>query len=1275
MMGSSVRVVEWAGKKGEWGYGAWREKRFGVNSNPFKTGGKMILFGFWGFYKVVRPIRNNSNRVNNKKIANTFTQPHPKRGFVLQAVLTRSTKINTAAASVNTAVRPVNDAGLQSTVNHSRPISQVIPRRHSQQTRPFNKLSSNKRSIFNKKVNTIRENDSTVREISVVSGNMGREGNPQQKEYKEKGVIDSGCSRHITGNKCYLTNFEAFDGGFVSFGDEKGRIYGKGKIKTEKLDFDDVYFCKELKYKLFSVLQMYDKKNDVLFTDTECLILSFNFKLLDESQVLLRDPRKDNIYSVELKSVVPTGGIENQLDCKVKVIRSDNGTEFKNSAMTQFCDDKGIKREYSIARTPQQNKVAERRNMTLIEAARTMALVTKPHNKTPCELIRGRPPLIDFMKPFGCPVTILNTRDNLGKFEGKADEGYFVGFSVVSKAMRVFNKRTMIVEETLNIRFQENVSNVKGNGPDWLFDIDSLTISMNYVPVVTGNQTNGLAGTKEQLVAGQDEKKKELEQEYIMIPICTTGPLISQDAKNSAEDARKKAPEVDAGEASDNGGHNNQVSRISTAGPSFVHAASQIPLNAAGPSASTNAFEEHSFERFSPFNNAFSLPHVPMVIPIDDTRIFGNAYDDDVLEEEQVLKWRLIKDKEAEDVDVHLYISMIGSLMYLTASRPDIAFDVCACARFQVTPKTSHLHAVKRIFRYLKGQPKLGLWCPKDSPFDLEAYSDSDYAGASLDRKSTTGEYVAAANCCGQMLWIQNQLLDYGFNLMNTKIYIDNESTIFIVKNPIFHSKAKHIEIRHHFIRDAYEKKLIQVIKILTEKNIIDLLTKAFDVSKFQFLNASIGLLNLRSDNEYRLVIAKDERCFVDTSEVTTGNTLLSTTGLTTVGKRQSDMVRKRNKRIKKPAESARFEQIIDFLKSKPIHYALTVNPTIYVSCVKQFWATTKVKRVNDQVQIQALVDKKNVLIMKDNIRSDLCFDDAEGTTCLPSEAIFEGLARMGTMASAIICLADIQKFNFSKYIFDNMVKSLEGGIKFYLFLRFLQVFLDNQVEGMARHKEMKKQKEEAEVSHDESEDEDHVPTPSSDPLPSGRKNDNEMFGVDDLSGDEVVTIVADKVSAASTIDVTEDEITMAQALATLKSVKPKIVVQEQEVSTTIPAAATKVTTAVPTPRAKDPEVPIKKKDQIRMDEEHARQLEAEEQEAARLNKAQQNEEANILWDNTQAIMEADSLLAERLQAREREEFSEVQKARLLVELIEKRKKHFAALRAQEKRNKPPTKA
>ncbi|GKB66473.1 putative ribonuclease H-like domain-containing protein [Tanacetum coccineum] len=741
--------------------------------------------------------------------------------------------------------------------------------------------------------------------------------------------------------------------------------------------------------------------------------------------------------------------IENQLDYKVKVIRSDNGTKFKNSVMNQFCKMKGIKREFSVTKTPQQNSVAERRNRTLIKL---QELFIKPHTKTPYELIYGRTSLIDFMKPFGCLVTILNTRDHLCKFDGKVDEGFFVGYSMVSKAMKVFNKRTRIVEETLNIRFLENTPNVIGNGPDWVFVVDSLTISMNYVPVVAGNQTNGIAETRDNIITSQAKKKKELELEYILIPFCTTDPLIFQVPKDSKEDSGMKPIEVDVSGALDKDGEDDQATRSEF---------------------------ERLLQREKQTVHPNSTNNVPNVFLIDDTGIFGNTYDDEdvgaeadlnnlettmnvshipttridkdhpkdqisgdltsaiqtrrmtkifdehamvfrnkkdergivirnkarlvaqgytqeegidydkmdvksaflygIIEEEvyvcqpsgfedpqfpdkvykvekalyglhQALKvWyetlstyliengfrrgtidktlfikkdkglmhkrfqmssmgeltfflglqvqqkedeifisqdkyvaeilkkfnfatvktastpmepnkELVKDEEADSVDVHLYRSMIGSLMYLTASRPDITFVVCACARFQVTPKTSHLHAVKRIFRYLKGQPKLGLLYPRDSPFDLEVFSDSDYTSASLDRKSTTGgcqffgkrlilwqckkqtivenstteaEYVAVANCCGQVLWIQNQMLNYGFNFMNTKIYIDNESTICIVKNPVFYTKTKHIEIRNHFIRDSYEKRLIQVLKIYTDHNVADLLTKGFDVSRW----------------------------------------------------------------------------------------------------------------------------------------------------------------------------------------------------------------------------------------------------------------------------------------------------------------------------------------------------------------------------------------------------------------------------------------------------------
>ncbi|GKA03451.1 ribonuclease H-like domain-containing protein [Tanacetum coccineum] len=186
-----------------------------------------------------------------------------------------------------------------------------------------------------------------------------REGKPGNPEIllQDHVVVNSGCSTHMTGNKAYLSDYEDFNGGFVAFGSDPkgGKIMGKGKIKTANLDFDDVYFVDELKFNLFSVSQMCDKKNSVLFTESECLILSPSFKLLDESEVVLRALRKVDVYNLDFKEHFFLEALENQLSHNVKIIRCDNGTEFKNHAMNEFCAKKGIKREFSVARTPQQN--------------------------------------------------------------------------------------------------------------------------------------------------------------------------------------------------------------------------------------------------------------------------------------------------------------------------------------------------------------------------------------------------------------------------------------------------------------------------------------------------------------------------------------------------------------------------------------------------------------------------------------------------------------------------------------------------------------------------------------------------------------------------------------------------------------------------------------------------------------------------------------------------------------------------------------------------------
>nr|GFA35991.1 hypothetical protein [Tanacetum cinerariifolium] len=795
--------------------------------------------------------------------------------------------------------------------------------------------------------------------------------NPQL-ELQEKGVIDSECSRHMTRNMSCLSKYEESDGGYVAFGrDPKGgKITSKGKINTGKLDFEDVYFVKELKFNLISFSQMCDEKSNVLFTYTECVVLSPDFKLLDESQVLLRVQRKNNMCSIDLKNVAPLGcltclfakatldesnlwhrrlghinfktmnklgimkkmyylvvtndysrfswvffletkeetsgilmafiiGIENLIDHKVKIIKCDNRAEFKKKEMNQYCEEKGIKREFSVARTPQQNGVAKRKNRTLIEAARTMladsklpttfwaeavntacyvqnrVLVIKPHNKTPYKLFHGRTLSLSFMRPFRCPVKILNTLDPLGKFDGKPDEGFSIGYSVNSKEFRVFNSRTRIVEETLHITSLENKPNFKdaknlGNEDNEVLSIDVPRVSQEKVSNVNNTNNNNIVSLTtndtgirdnaidkdivygcaddpsmpnlEEIVYSDEDEDVGAEADMTnsdtnipISPIPTTRihkdhpdkllqfklqqvwTLVDLPYGKRAIGAKwiyknKKAERVARIEAirlflayasfKDFEVYQMDVKSAFLYGRIEEEVYVSQPLGFEDPKFPDivykvekalkemyTEFEKMMHKKFQMSSMRELTFFLVLQVTQKDDEIFisQDKYVDKILKKFDFLTVKtanthmetskpLLKDENAEDVDVHLYRSIIGSLIYLTSSRHDIMFVVCACARFQVTPEVSHLYAMKRIFRYLKGQPTLGLWYPKDSPFNLEAYTDNDYAGASLDRKSTAegcqflkrrlilwqckkqtlvtnsttkAEYVAASNCYG----------------------------------------------------------------------------------------------------------------------------------------------------------------------------------------------------------------------------------------------------------------------------------------------------------------------------------------------------------------------------------------------------------------------------------------------------------------------------------------------------------------------------------------------
>nr|GEV04857.1 retrovirus-related Pol polyprotein from transposon TNT 1-94 [Tanacetum cinerariifolium] len=666
-------------------------------------------------------------------------------------------------------------------------------------------------------------------------------GNPQHA-LKDKGVIDSGCSRYMTGNMSYLSNFEELNGGYVAFGGnpKSGNIFGKGKIKT-----DD-----------------YNRFTWVFFLATK-----------DETSPILKT------FII---------GLENQLSLKVKVIRSDNGTEFKNHDLNQFCGMKGIKKEFSVPKTPQQNGIAKRKNRTLIKAARTMlaysllpilfwteavntacyvqkrVLVTKPHNKTPYELLHGRSPSIGFMRPFGCPVTILNTLDSLGKFDGKVDEGFLVGYSVNSKAFRVFNSKTRIVQETLHVNFLENKPNVTGEEIN-----QQYVIFLVWSSGFTNPQNNDGDAAFDGKEHDFDAKKPESE---VSISPSSSAQSRKQDDKTKKEAkgkslvgsfTRYRDLSAEFEDCSD-----NSINEVNAAG-TIVHTIRQNSFNSintfsvAGPSnaAASPTYGKSLFIDTSQLFDDLDMPELEDITYFDDEDDVGAEADFNNLETSIIVSpiptTRFHKDHPVSQIIGGLslttqtrrhtqeeginneevfapvarieairlflaYASFMGFMVYQMDVKSAFLYgtieeEVYVCQPpgfkdpdhpdkvYKVVKVLYALHQaprawkfgltegkssstpidtekpllkdpdVKRIFRYLKGKPHLGLWYPKDSPFDLVAYSDSDYTGTSLDRKSTTGgcqflgcrliswqckkqtvvatsstkaEYVAAASCC-----------------------------------------------------------------------------------------------------------------------------------------------------------------------------------------------------------------------------------------------------------------------------------------------------------------------------------------------------------------------------------------------------------------------------------------------------------------------------------------------------------------------------------------------
>nr|GEW42369.1 putative ribonuclease H-like domain-containing protein [Tanacetum cinerariifolium] len=843
-------------------------------------------------------------------------------------------------------------------------------------------------------------------------------------------------------------------------------------------------------------------KPDLVFNNAPNDVETGHFAFNGNSQHALKDKgfidsgcsrhmTRNMTYLSDFKEL---NGLENQLSLKVKVIRSDNGTKFKNNDLNQFCRMKGIKREFSVPRTPQQNGIAEKKNRTLIEAAKTMladsllpipfwaeavntacyvqnrVLVTKPHNRTLYELLHSKTPSIGFMRPFSCPVTILNTLDSLGKFNGKVDEGFLVGYSVSSKAFRVFSSRTRIVQETLHVNFLKNKPNAVGSGPTWLFDIDTLTKTMNYQPVTAGNQSNPSAGVQENLDA--EKVGEEIEQQYVLFRVwfsVSTNPQntngdASFDEKEPEFDEKKLESKVNVApsssaqskkhddktkrEAKDKShvesftGYrnlsvefedfsNNSINEVNTDGTLVptIRKISPNSTNTFSAAGSSNADASPTLRKSSydvgaeaNFNN---LETTITVSPIPTTRVHKD----------------------------HSMIQIIGNLSSSTQTRSMARVAKDQGGLSQMFNDDFHTY----MFAYFLSQEK-----PK-----REEGIDYEEVFAPVARIEAIRLFLAYASFMGFMMYQMDVKSAFLYGTIEEEVYVYQPSGF---EDPDYPDKV------YKVVKALYG--LHQAPRAWYETVANYLLENGFQRGKID----QTLFIKRQKDGKSSSTPTDTEKPLLKDPDVTFAET--------------HNMVAY----LSKSNASEGFNQIIDFLNGSSIKYAFTVNPNIYVSYIKQFWTTVAVKKINDVTRLQALVDKKKVVITKATIRDALRLDDAEGVECLPNEEIFTKLARIGyekpstkltfykalfssqwiflihtrgvthtilqcmsakqtswnefssSMASAVICLSSCRKFNFSKYIFDSLVRNVDSPTKFYMYPSFLQLIIRKQVGDLLTH-------------------------------------------------------------------------------------------------------------------------------------------------------------------------------------------------------------------------------
>nr|GEX12350.1 retrovirus-related Pol polyprotein from transposon TNT 1-94 [Tanacetum cinerariifolium] len=804
-----------------------------------------------------------------------------------QEVKSSINKINFVKATTYNNPKETVKTGEQPKQNtHRKRESRFSKRPHSFVQRPNQKLTALKNSYANKKVKTVwvkkvntakpKATVNAAKEKTKYNDVKGKRGNVvkasacwanPQEHLQDKEVIDSGCSRHIIGNMSFLTDYKEINEGYVAFGGNPKR----GKI-TGKGTKDET--------------------------------------------------------SGTLKSFISR--VENLMNLRVKIIRCDNGIEFKNREMNHFCEVKG-------------------------------------------------------------------------KFDGKANESFFVRYSLNSKAFRVFSSGTRIVEENLHVRFNENTPNHVGSGPNWLFDIDALTKTMNYQLVVI--QSNDFRV--------DEDLRKENE--------CNA---------QREEDSTNSTNRVNTVTSNINSASSSKVNAIGT------NIIIDLPPDLNMPSLEDiGIFEdshddEDAFGAEADFHNLdstfqFKLQNVWILVDLPQGKraigskwVFRNKMD-----ERRIVirnKARLVAQGHTQEEGIY-YDKVFAPVARIKAIRLFLAYALFKdFIVYQIDLKSAFLH----------GKIKGEVYVCQPPGFEDPDFPDKVYKV----EKALYGLHQAPR------AWYETLFI---FLLENRFKRGQIDKTLFIKRNKDVKKASTPMETSKPLLK--YE-----------DGEEVDVHMYRSMIGSLMYLTSSRpDIMFDRSSDVTRLQALVDKKNIVISEEVVREILQLNDA---------KSVICLPNEEIF--AESDGFEQIDDFLNANQIKYTLTVSPTIYIAYIKQFYATLKIKTVNDDVRLQALIDRKKVVITKASIRHDLKLNDAEGTSCLLNAITFEELARIGakttswnefsnTMTSAIICLANNQKFNFTKYILE-------------------------------KHKPRRKERKEIKVSPTELHTEDRVPTTSNDLLHSG---------------------------------------------------------------------------------------------------------------------------------------------------------------------------------------------